>query len=130
MKFYQCSSHKKTSHHYSSILEIGFLARKIRGIGPIPREEYSSRGIGPIPRIFLTRKIPREENSSRGIGPISSYFPCVVSYSRGIFLARKFCARFSADPHIFLVRIIVSPNEKHSLLGIFLAFPRKIPHKK
>ena len=39
------SSHKKNSYHYNFVCENPFLVRKIRGIGPIPREEYSSRGI-------------------------------------------------------------------------------------
>ena len=44
----------KNSYHYDSICGNPFLVRKIRGIGPIPREEYFSR------EIFLTRNIPRE----------------------------------------------------------------------
>ena len=63
MKSYQCEFSWKNSYHYDSICGNPFLMRKIRGIGPIPREEYFSRGI------FLARNIPREEYSSPGFRP-------------------------------------------------------------
>ena len=77
----------KNSYHCNSICGNQFLVRKIRGIGPIPREEYSSRDSRPNPHTNI---------SSQGI-----------KNSRGIFLSRNNIARFIANPHIFLVRILV-----------------------
>ena len=44
LKSYQCEfSFNKNSYRYNSICGNPFLVRKVRGIGPIPREEYSLR---------------------------------------------------------------------------------------
>ena len=104
----------KNSYHYDSICGNPFLVRKIRGIGPIPREEYFSRGI------ILARNISCEEYSSRGFrsNPRTNIFlarnekrmrniPREEYSSRGIFLARNNIARFLANPRIFLERVIV-----------------------
>ena len=86
-------SHKKTHITIVLYMKIGLLERKIRGFGPIPREEYSSRGIFLVRnwakssrKYFLTRNhilarnIPWRnipcEKIYREVFSHSSYFPC------------------------------------------------------